>query len=166
MHVMKPVRHSVALVVRDGDGRFLVVKRPNDPDDKLAGVWGFPAVTAREGEDERTAAIRTGTMKLGVEVSVDRKIGESSADRGGHVLHLAEYEAAIARGTPSVPQPDRSVTQYVEYAFTHDPAILYDAARKGSLCARIYLTSIGRDWAKRPWPPVKRRPSGEMPRKA
>ena len=145
MGVMKPAKHSVAVVVRGGAGRFLAVRRPDDPEDPLAGVWGLPAITLRDGEDERAAVVRAGRAKLGVELAAGRKIGEQTADRGGYLLRLSDYEATIVSGTPSVPQPDDSVTQYVACEFTGDPAILSEAAAKGSLCARIFLDQTAGD---------------------
>lgn len=142
---MKRVKESVAVVVRSADGAFLVTLRPDDPADPLAGVWGLPAVTRRPGENERAAAERIGPLKLGVTLSVGSRLGERTADRGDHVLRLAEYEASIAGGTPAVPQADDSVTQYVACRFTDDPAVLRPAARRGSLCARIFLEAAGRD---------------------
>jgi len=41
-------------------GEFLIVRRPDDPDDPLAGVWGLPAITLLDGEDERAAVARAG----------------------------------------------------------------------------------------------------------
>jgi len=136
---VKPAKHSVAVVVRDGEGRFLAVRRPDDPEDPLAGLWGLPAITLRDGEDERAAVVRAGRAKLGVQLAAGRKIGEQAADRGAYLLRLSDYEATIVGGTPSVPQPDDSVTQYVACEFTGDPAILSEAAARGSLCARIFL---------------------------
>jgi hypothetical protein len=64
MGMMKPTKHSVAVVVRlpgelaagghPGGGAF-VVRRPADPADPLAGLWGLPAISLRAGEDERAA---------------------------------------------------------------------------------------------------------------
>jgi predicted TIM-barrel fold metal-dependent hydrolase/ADP-ribose pyrophosphatase YjhB (NUDIX family) len=137
---MTIIKRSVAVVVRGPEaGTFLVVKRPDDPADLLSGVWGFPAVTLADGEDERAAVIRAGRDKLGVELTPGRLIGQRSADRGAHLLVLADYEATIADGTPSVPQPDASVTQYVEWRYAADPAELAEAADRGSLCAQIFL---------------------------
>lgn len=136
---MRPAKHSVAVVVRGDDGTFLVVKRPADPADPLAGAWGFPAVSPGPDEDDQAAVLRTGRVKLGVELAVGPMIGERSDDRGSHLLHLAEYEARILSGTPSVPQADTSMTQYVDAHFTANPAELSEAARRGSLCARIFL---------------------------
>lgn len=138
---MKPVKHSVAVVVRGADGAFLVVRRPDDPGDPLAGVWGLPAITLQEGEDERAAVARIGHTKLGVELAVAGKIGEKTADRGAYVLTLADYAATVARGTVTVPQPDASMTQYTQARYTTDRAVLGEAAGKGSLCAQVFLES-------------------------
>lgn len=138
---MKTVKHSVAVVVRDPGGAFLAVERPDDPADPLAGLWGLPAVTLKDGETERDAVARAGRVKLGVELAVGVKIGTKTADRGTYVLSLTDYEATVAAGTVSVPQPDASMTQYTRARFVTDPAILAEAAGKGSLCAQIYLES-------------------------
>jgi 8-oxo-dGTP diphosphatase len=141
---VKPVRHSVAIVVRGADGTFLAVRRPDDPEDPLAGVWGLPAVTLKDGEGERTAAVRAGRDKLGVEVTVGARLGTKTADRGSYVLRLSDYEVTVVSGTVSVPQPDASMTQYAECRFTDDPGMLGAAAGKGSLCAQIFLESVAR----------------------
>jgi 8-oxo-dGTP diphosphatase len=135
------VRHSVAVVVRGENGTFGVVRRPDDPADPLAGLWGFPAVTLRDGEEEQAAVLRAGLVKLGVRLAAGRKLGERTAGRDGYVLRLSDYEAAILDGTPSAPQADRSVTQYTEFRFTADPSVLHQAARKGSLCCQVFLDS-------------------------
>jgi uncharacterized protein len=83
--------------------------------------------------------IRAGRDKLGVTLQPGARLGEASADRGAYLLVLADYEATIADGAPSVPQPDASVTQYVEWRYTADPAELAEAAGRGSLCAQIFL---------------------------
>jgi 8-oxo-dGTP diphosphatase len=149
---MTRIKESVAVVIRNADGEFLVTRRPDDPADPLAGLWGLPAVTRRASESGRAAARRIGPLKIGVTLSVGAKLGERTADRGDHVLRLADYEATITDGTPLVPQPGGppteygTVTQYVACRFTSDPAMLLDAARRGSLCAQIFLDATGRDW--------------------
>jgi len=147
---MKPVKRAVAVVVRraagasGGDaqaaaGAFLVVRRPDDPADPLRGAWGLPAVTLHDGEDDRDAVIRAGRVKLGVELAPGPRIGEKTADRGGYLLRLADYEATIVSGAPRVPQPDASMTQYTACLFTADTAMLGEAAARGSVCAQIFL---------------------------
>ena len=147
---MKPVKHSVAVVVRDPGGTFLVVKRPDDPEDPLAGMWGLPAITLRGGEDERDAVVRAGRVKLGVELTVGSRLGVKTAERDGYVLTLADYSATVAAGSVSVPQPDTSMTQYTEARFAGDPGILGEAAGKGSLCAQIFLESSELESSERP----------------
>ena len=146
---MKPVKHSVAVVVRRPvddtaeAGAFLVVRRPDDPADPLRGAWGLPAVTVLDGEDERGAVVRAGLVKLGVELAPGRRIGEKTVDRGGYLLRLADYEAVIVSGEPGVPQPDASLTQYTACQFTADPAVLDEAAARGSVCAQVFLADRG-----------------------
>jgi 8-oxo-dGTP diphosphatase len=144
---MKRIKESVAVVVRRPDGAFLVTQRPDDPGDPLAGEWGFPAVTRQPGEDDRSAAERIGPLKLGVTLSVGAKLGERTDDRGHYLLRLVDYAAVIADGTPAVPQADESVTQYVACEFTDDPGRLVPAAKRGSLCSRIFLDLLAVDWA-------------------
>jgi hypothetical protein len=149
MGPMKPVKRSVAVVVRRAGrpaeggsppgGEFLIVRRPDDPGDPLAGVWGLPAVTLLDGEDERAAVVRAGRVKLGVGLAAGPRIGEKAADRGGYVLRLADYEATILGGVPVVPQPDDSMTQYTACRYTADPGTLAEAAARGSLCAQLFL---------------------------
>jgi hypothetical protein len=141
---MKRVKRSVAVVVRGSvPAEFLIVRRPEDPDDPLAGLWGLPAITLLDGEDEVAAVGRAGQVKLGVELAVGARIGERSADRGGYVLRLADYEAVIIAGVPAVPQPDGSMTQYTACRFTTDPASLQEAAARGSLCVQVFLDARG-----------------------
>lgn len=144
---MKQVKHSVAVVVRragDPAGAFLVVRRPDDPGDPLAGLWGLPAVTLLDGEGERAAVLRAGRVKLGIELAAGARIGEKTADRGGYVLRLADYEATVLAGVPAVPQPDASLTQYTACEYTADPGALAEAAARGSLCAQVFLEGIRR----------------------
>jgi hypothetical protein len=139
----------VAVIVRKpgrpADGQspagaaFLIVRRPDDPGDPLAGAWGLPAVTLLDGEDERAAVVRAGRVKLGVELAVGARLGEKAADRGGHVLRLADYEATVLAGVPAVPQPDASMTQYTACEYTADLGTLAEAASRGSLCAQLFL---------------------------
>lgn len=141
-----PVETAVSLVIRDDLGRFLIVKRAEDPDDILSDVWGFPATTLTATETLIEGAHRVGMAKLGVEVELGNKIGESTHDRGFVIVKLTDFEARLVDGTPSVPQPDRSITQYDDWAWSTDPTVLFAAARKGSQCSQIFLESIGVDW--------------------
>jgi ADP-ribose pyrophosphatase YjhB (NUDIX family) len=138
---MDPIKHSVAVAVRGPEaGTFLLVRRPDDPDDPLAGVWGLPAVTLAPGEGELDGVARAGRAKLGVRLTATRRIGTTTGIQNGTALRLTEYEAVIAGdGTPVVPQGDSSVTQYTACRYSADPGELGEAASRGSLCARLFL---------------------------
>ena len=141
---MDPIKHSVAVVVRGPDeGTFLLVRRPDDPADPLAGVWGLPAVTLAPGEGELDGVTRAGRAKLGVRLTATRRIGTTTGTQNGTALRLTEYEAVITGGTPVVPQGDSSVTQYTACRYATDPGELAEAAGRGSLCARLFLADRG-----------------------
>ena len=143
---MKDIKNSVALVVKQND-KFMIVQRPDDANDPLANVWGFPAITLKPEEAEIEAVSRAAKDKLGVEVNILRKIGDKTADRGTYILHLSDYEVSIVDGmTPRVPQADTSMTQYTGLKYVDDPTLLFDAARKQSLCSQVYLESINVEW--------------------
>ncbi len=155
-NAVKEHKRAVALVIHDksryDQGQYdkdrqhlLVVRRPPE-DDRLPNVWGLPAATLRVGESYEDAAVRAGQEKLGVKIRIVGEIAEGTADRGDHILHMKEFEVEIAEGTPSVPQsiaqPIGGVTQYVACKWG-EPNDLIEATRKGSLCCRLYLSSIG-----------------------
>jgi 8-oxo-dGTP pyrophosphatase MutT (NUDIX family) len=141
----KSGKRSVAIVIRDRTSQLLVVKRADD-DPSLPGVWGLPAASLRNSETPEDAVIRAGREKLGIDVRIVALIGVDHLAEGDRISQLAEYEVNIIRGTPAVPQLDRSVSQYVQLRYTDDPSILIPAARQGSLCSRILLDSLGIDW--------------------
>lgn len=144
---MKLKKHAVSLVIKDDNNSFLIVKRPDDPNDDLGGMWGFPAITLKDGESEANGADRVADAKLGIKINLGKRLGESTHDRPNYVLTLADYEATIAEGIPTAPQStDLSITQYAECKFTDDPTVLYAAARKGSQCTQIFLETIGVNW--------------------
>src|ERR1700761_7724692 len=125
---MEAVKRSVAVVVRSpGGGAFLIVRRPFDEEDPLAGVWGLPAVTLLDGEDERAAAARAGRVKLGVELAIGPRIGAKTAAGGRSLRPLADSEAPARDGVPAVPQPDQSMPQSAACRYTADPGTLAEA---------------------------------------
>lgn len=136
------MKESVAIAIRDGAGRLLIVRRADD-DESLPGVWGLPGASLRGGESRLQAAARAARDKLGVEVRVGRHLGDE--ETAGQ--RLCEYEAEVVAGDPSVPQADRSVSQYTALRWTADPSELRPAAERGSLCSRIYLRHVGLAWA-------------------
>jgi 8-oxo-dGTP diphosphatase len=141
----KRVKYSVAMVIRDAEDRFIAVKRADD-DESLAGVWGLPAATRRNGETDEGAVLRAGREKLGVAVKVLRLVGTDRIERQSYTLQLSDYEVAIVSGAPMVPQPDKTVSQYTALQYTKDLDLLVEAAQRGSLCSRIFLDSENYSW--------------------
>jgi ADP-ribose pyrophosphatase YjhB (NUDIX family) len=136
---MKPLKHSVSLVI-EGPGGLLLVKRP-EGDESLPGEWGLPAATLRPGESEEDAVRRAGRDKLGLDVRPIRPIGEEAGERPGHRIVMRDWEAEIAAGRPVVPQPGEG-TQYEDLRWG-EVEELVPAARHGSLCARVLLRERG-----------------------
>lgn len=131
------VKRSVSLAIHDEDGRVLLVQRPADDED-LPLVWGLPAASLVAGEGWEDAVRRAARGKLGVDVEPIDCLREGALDRAGYRLEMRLYEARIARGRPSVPQPVAGVTQYRAWRWGPGSA-LGDAAERGSLCSRLYL---------------------------
>ena len=140
----KLVREAVSYVIyRPGSEEdFLIVLRPEDDPD-LPGVWGLPAGSKREGEGWGEAVLRAGMEKLGVGLCILRELAEGEAERGGYILRMRLYEAAIAVGRPRVPGPFGG-TQYEAWRWGVG-GDLQEAASKGSLCCRLYLAR-GEGW--------------------
>jgi 8-oxo-dGTP diphosphatase len=132
---MKPLKHSVSLVIEGPEG-LLLVRRP-EGDESLPGEWGLPAATLRPGEAEKDAVRRAGRDKLGVEVRPRRLLGEASAERDAYVILMRDWEVEIVTGEPVVPQPGEG-TQYESLRWG-EAAELAPAARRGSLCAEVLL---------------------------
>ena len=132
---MKPLKHSVSLVI-EGPAGLLLVRRPEE-DESLPGEWGLPAATLRPGEREEDAVRRAGRDKLGVEVRPLRALGEASGERPGYRILMRDWEAEIVAGEPAVPQPGEG-TQYesLRWGEVED---LVPAAQLGSLCAGVML---------------------------
>jgi ADP-ribose pyrophosphatase YjhB (NUDIX family) len=136
---VKPLKHSVSLVI-EGPGGLLLVRRP-EGDESLPGEWGLPAATLRPGEREEDAVRRAGRDKLGVEVRPLRVLGEASGERPGYRIRMRDWEVEIAAGEPVVPQPGAG-TQYESLRWG-EAAELVPAATHGSLCARVLLRERG-----------------------
>lgn len=142
---MKQIKHSIAYAIYNDDrSKVLVVLRPKD-DDNLPNVWGLPAGTLKESDDYEQAVIRSGHEKLGVELKVVKVINEGEIAHEKFILHMKEYEVEIISGQPYVPQPTDGITQYQQWKWA-EPHLLKEAAQKGSLCSRLFLSYIGKKW--------------------
>lgn len=135
---MKPLKHSISLVIEGPEG-LLLVRRP-EGDESLPGAWGLPAATLRPGEGEEDAVRRAGRDKLGVEVRPLRALGHASGERPAYWILMRDWEVEIAAGEPSVPQPGEG-TQYESWRWGKVEELL-PAAGRGSLCARVLLRAL------------------------
>lgn len=147
MNKEKPIIYSTALVIYNQDrSKFLLVKRPLDDAD-MPGYWGFPATSKKNSaESWENATQRAAQTKLGVEIKIDKLLGEDTIDRGKYVLVLRDYEVKILSGQPKVPQDISGITQYIELKWTNDPSDLIKSAVQGSLCSRIFLNANKNNW--------------------
>jgi len=88
----------VAAVIRDGEGRFLVARRPVGR--HLGGLWEFPGGRVEPGEAPSAALQREIEEELGVDIEVDSPLTfgwHSDATRDVLVLF---FRARLVRGLP------------------------------------------------------------------
>jgi 8-oxo-dGTP diphosphatase len=122
---MQPLKHSVAVLIRNGD-RILAVRRPDD-DDELPGIWGLPAGSIRGPETVEDLIRRIGRDKLGVELTPIRRIAAGAQDRPAYRLEMELWEVEM-HGTPKHPQ-----WQWAELD------VLRPGQAQGSLCCDLAL---------------------------
>jgi len=139
--------YSVALIIYNKNkSKFLLIQRPLD-DENLPGYWGFPATSKKEPNEKWEDTIKKAAkIKLGVEVEIVKHIGEDTMNRGNYILVLRDYEVKITKGKPSVPQDVKGVTQYINLKWTNDVSNLKKAAKKESVCSRVFLKSKNIKW--------------------
>ena len=150
------MKRSVSIAIRstqpDGSERVVAVLRPDSPDDPLGGLWGLPAATARDGESEDKAVARVLTDKLGLQVPAGglERINEGRRDDDGvGSQSMTVYAMDWGENSPlPVSLPARSADSEEMVTFYEDwrwaaPEELREAARRGSLCTRLYLEWLG-----------------------
>jgi len=125
--VAKPVKRSIAVLIRKGD--LILSLRRADNDDELPGVWGLPAGSFRESESLVDMITRIGREKLGVELTPIQKIAEGTQDRPAYRLQMELWEVAM-RGNPS--------HESFRWAGVE---ILRPGMAQGSLCCELALKS-------------------------
>lgn len=105
-------------------------------------MWGLPAVSLKPGEHEEEAARRVGWQKLGCRVRPLGLLGRGSQDRPAYRLEMAVYEAELEESTPRLPPPRADgATYYVAWRWGR-ATDLREAAKQGSLCARVALDAL------------------------
>jgi 8-oxo-dGTP diphosphatase len=88
----------VAAVIRDGDGRLLLTRRPADR--HMGGLWEFPGGKVDRGESPAAALARELAEELGVEAEIGRPITFAVHEEAELAIVLLFYEARIVGGRP------------------------------------------------------------------
>ena len=88
----------VAAVIRDGDGRVLLTRRPDDS--HMGGLWEFPGGKVNDGEAPADALVRELREELGVAASIERPITFAVHEEPGLRILLLFYAARILDGEP------------------------------------------------------------------
>ncbi|MEV5825944.1 NUDIX domain-containing protein [Spirillospora sp. NPDC052242] len=88
----------VGAIVRDRDGRLLLVLRGRPPG---AGRWSVPGGRVEPGEDDAAAVARELLEETGLRVRVGALVGTVERDGpGGVVYEIHDYAATVLGGTP------------------------------------------------------------------
>ncbi len=103
----------VGAVIRDDEGRLLLIKRGHDPG---AGLWSLPGGRIEPGETGTQALVREMREETGLTVKVGRLLGTvSRPGLVGDVIDISDYEATIITGRLT-PGDDAADARWVDAA--------------------------------------------------
>jgi 8-oxo-dGTP diphosphatase len=86
----------VGAIIRDGDGRLLLIQRGHDPE---AGRWSLPGGRVEPGETDAQAVAREMLEETGLVVTAGRLVGAVERPGGGDaVLDIRDYEVTVTGG--------------------------------------------------------------------
>lgn len=88
----------VAAVIRDGEGRVLLARRPDDR--HMGGLWEFPGGKVDDGEAPADALVRELREELGVAASIELPITFAVHEEHRLRILLLFYAAHILDGEP------------------------------------------------------------------
>jgi 8-oxo-dGTP diphosphatase len=91
------VIRCVGAVIKDAQGRLLLIKRGHAPG---AGLWSLPGGRIEPGETDAQALVREMREETGLLVKAGALIGTVRRPAGhGDVLDIRDYAAAVTGGT-------------------------------------------------------------------
>jgi 8-oxo-dGTP pyrophosphatase MutT (NUDIX family) len=88
-------------ILLNDKGQILLIHRQTDKYDH----WEVPGGKVEAGESDEVAAIRELQEELGVQVRIDRKLGDATFV-DGQTMHY-HWFSAVTDGTPCVCEPDK-----------------------------------------------------------
>ena len=87
----------VGAVIKDGQGRLLLIKRGHEPG---AGLWSIPGGRIEPGETDAQALVREMREETGLVIEAGQLIGTVRRPaRDGDVLDIRDYAATVTGGT-------------------------------------------------------------------
>lgn len=89
----------VGAVIKDDEGRLLLIKRGHEP---AAGLWSLPGGRIEPGETDIQALIREIAEETGLEIEAGHLLGAvQRPGRQGAVIDIRDYTATVIGGTLS-----------------------------------------------------------------
>ncbi len=89
----------VGAVIKDDEGRLLLIKRGHEP---AAGLWSLPGGRIEPGETDIQALIREIAEETGLEIEAGHLLGAvQRPGRQGTVIDIRDYTATVIGGTLS-----------------------------------------------------------------
>jgi 8-oxo-dGTP diphosphatase len=103
----------VGAVIKDDEGRLLLIKRGHEPG---AGLWSLPGGRIEPGETDVEALTRELAEETGLEVQAGHLLGNvQRPGRQGAILDIRDYAATVIGGTLS-PGDDAADARWVDVA--------------------------------------------------
>jgi 8-oxo-dGTP diphosphatase len=100
-------------VIKDSQGRLLLIKRGHEPG---AGLWSLPGGRIEPGETGQQAAVREVLEETGLHVECGRLLGTAELPGpGGSVIVVSDY-AAVVTGGELAPADDADDARWVAAA--------------------------------------------------